>query len=79
MCRSDALAYFAYLDRYVISQFVVPPESSWKEGGSERWSGGWRESEPVLNSARHSVFEHRTQASWLCFRDSEWEGDGLRK
>lgn len=72
-------AHVAYLVRYVISQFVLPPESSWKEGGSERCSGGWREVEPVLNRPRHSVLEHRTRTSWLCLRDSEWEGDGLRK
>jgi hypothetical protein len=48
-------AYFAYLVRYVISQSVVRPASIWLEGGGERWSGGWRESEPVLNRPRQCL------------------------
>jgi hypothetical protein len=48
-------AYFACLVCYVISQFVVPPASSWKGERVEMWSGGWRESEPVLNRPRQCL------------------------
>ena len=30
-------------------------------------------------TVRVSVLEHGTRTSWLCFRDSKWEGDGPRK